>query len=690
MRLVGRLTDLERLQPCDLITAPSSEICQMAEVSLCELLGRSIVKMCQMAEVSLCELLGRRIVTRSHIHPDIAELLHIIMCGILAVIGIHPDKDITQLRKKALECSRRNTHRGPDWSGIHLSPDNRNMILHERLSIVDVTGGAQPLYSHDKKVVLGVNGELYNHIKLEQEIGCKTITASDCEIIIHLYEEQKKHKKIDPAAFLNRIIGMFAFALVDDETGDFIVARDHIGIIPLYIGIDRQGHLWVGSELKVLHDQCIWFAEFKPGHYLHGNSHKLNMSATNLGIKQWYNPPWYDPEYMPTKRYNKKELREGLEAAVKRHLMCDVPYAVLLSGGLDSSLIAALAAKFCTERAEDKSDSAWYPRLHSIGLKGSPDLAAARVVAKHINSVHHEFIYTIQEGLDARSEAIRMMETFDPTTIRAGTPMYLLARRIKSMGIKMVLSGEGADEAFGGYLYFHKCPSEEEFQKETVNKLKELNKFDCLRANKAMMAWGVEARVPFLDRAFLDYVMDIAPIDKMCGNKGGKSKENVCEKWILRDALGDLLPKEVAWRQKEQFSDGVGYGWIDSIREYAEKHITDEQLETARFTFPYSPPTTKEAYWNRMIYEQHFPPSLNNGCSVSVVPGGPSVACSTAAALRWDASFAKFADCSGRSVAGVHVSAVDDSYKSKVKQVARVEGAANGGEEPASKKQKTT
>eukprot|EP00457_Paulinella_chromatophora_P003267 gb/GEZN01003274.1/.p1 GENE.gb/GEZN01003274.1/~~gb/GEZN01003274.1/.p1 ORF type:complete len:621 (-),score=86.37 gb/GEZN01003274.1/:332-2194(-) len=619
------------------------------------------------------------------------------MCGILAILGIHAttEADVIKLRKRALECSRRNTHRGPDWSGIHLSDDKKNMILHERLSIVDVTGGSQPLYSRDRKVVLGVNGELYNHTKLEAEIkDCNPITASDCEVIIHLYNEAKEKKDISPSKWLNRIVGMFAFALVDDETGDFVVARDHIGIIPLYIGIDRDGNLWVASELKVLHDQCIWFTEFKPGHFLFANSRNFSFSSTNLGMEQWYKPAWYDPEYMPTQRLDKAKLRKGLEEAVIRHLMCDVPYAVLLSGGLDSSLIAALAAKHCAERVEEagSGSSAWYPRLHtcSIGLKHSPDLAAARIVAKHLNSVHHEFTYTIEEGLDARSEAIRMMETFDPTTIRAGTPMYLLARRIKSMGIKMVLSGEGADECFGGYLYFHKCPSEVEFQKECCNKLKELNKFDCLRANKAMMAWGVEARVPFLDRQFLDYAMDIAPIDKMCGTLGGKEKETRMEKWCLREALGDLLPLEVAWRQKEQFSDGVGYGWIDAIRDYAEAHVTDQMLETSKFRFPYCPPVTKEAYWNRMIYEQHFPPSLNNGCSVLVVPGGPSVACSTAAAIRWDASFSKFADCSGRSVAGVHVSAVDDTYKNKVKQVKREEegeGAESNGQ-PATKKQK--
>lgn len=605
------------------------------------------------------------------------------MCGILAVLGIRKGTDIATLRGQALESSRRQDHRGPDWSGVHVSPKNDAIILHERLAIVDVYGGGQPLYSADKKVVLGVNGEIYNHSVLESEIiGCEPITQSDCEVFIHLYlDAKKKNKQDDPAAWLNRIHGMFAFVLVDDESGDFLVARDHIGIIPLYIGVDKLNQLWIASELKALHDKCIWFKEFLPGHFLAGNNGSVTVDTTSMGLRQWYRPPWYDPSRIPTMRCDLRALRERLKQAVRTHLMADVPFAVLLSGGLDSSLIAALASEIMsTEQPSDR----WYPKLHtcSIGLgKESPDLAAARLVAKHLKSVHHEFVYTIQEGLDARSEAIRMMETYDNTTIRAGTPMYLLSRRIKSMGIKMVLSGEGADEAFGGYLYFHKAPNAAAFQKETVNKLKELHKFDCLRANKAMMAWGVEARVPFLDREFLDFVMEISPKDKMCGSlspetgeakeQGGaqaKPKQRI-EKWCLREAMGDLLPKEVAWRQKEQFSDGVGYGWIDAIREYAEENVTDQELKTAAFRFPYNTPQTKESYWNRMTYERHYPPSLNHGCSVEVVPGGPTVACSTAAAVEWDASFSKFADASGRSV-GVHTAAVDEAYISKVKKFA--------------------
>ena len=529
-------------------------------------------------------------------------------------------------------------HRGPDWSGIYA--DDQAILAHERLAIVDLNSGEQPLYTPDGQVALAVNGEIYNHREIRAELaGYEYQTESDCEVILALYEEYG-------ADFLDRLNGIFAFCLYDSRDGTWLVGRDHLGIIPLYQGRDADGNLYVASEMKALVPVCTQLWEFLPGQYQRGGGGESAQAPVRYYLRDW--TTYDNVEDVETDR---AALKQGLEDAVVRQLMTDVPYGVLISGGLDSSVISALAQKHAQRRIEDgETTDAWWPRMHSfaIGLDGSPDLANARVVAKHLGTVHHELNYTIQEGLDAMRDVIYHVETYDVTTIRASTPMFLMARKIKAMGIKMVLSGEGADELFGGYLYFHKAPNAREFHEESVDKVLALHKFDCARANKSMAAWGVEARVPFLDKAFVDIAMaQVNPKDKMCGN--GK-----IEKHILRETFGGLLPESVAWRQKEQFSDGVGYGWIDAIKDTAEAEVSDQQMANAAYRFPHNPPATKEAYRARAIFEEHFPLPDAAKC----VPGGKSVACSTERALEWDESFKNMADPSGRAVAGVH----DDAY----------------------------
>jgi len=566
------------------------------------------------------------------------------MCGIVVVFGVYRGSE--SIRDRVLERVRRIRHRGPDWSGVYCK--GHTIMAHERLSIVDVSSGSQPLFTEQKDCVLAVNGEIYNHLNVREEMESKGyngrfMTKSDCEIILHLY------KQGGMANVCSRVNGMFAFAMYDEAKDEYMIARDHAGIIPLYWGHDCDGALWVSSELKGLHDVCVTFSDFPPGHY---------YDSSTKSLVKWYNPIWHTPEYMPTASVDLDVLRNQLEDSVKRHLMSDVPYGVLLSGGLDSSLISAIAARVCAKRVESGcSEEAWWPRLHSfsIGLEGSPDLAAAAKVAKHIKSVHHEIKFTIDEGLNAYRDVIYHLETYDITTIRAATPMYLMSRYIRAQGVKMVLSGEGADEVFAGYLYFHKCPNKEEMQEELVRKVKGLYKFDCLRANKATAAWGVEARVPFLDREFLDYALDIDPADKMCGVNGGGR----IEKHILRKAFEGYLPDDILWRQKEQFSDGVGYSWIDSIRARAGDLVSDTDLANAKYRFPINPPQTKEAYYIRQTFHSFFP----QNSAAETVPGGPSVACSSATAIKWDENFKKMADCSGRSVAGVHVAAYSDSQR---------------------------
>lgn len=550
------------------------------------------------------------------------------MCSILAIL--EPKEDLDTLRERALRLSRLQRHRGPDWSGVWTG--ERAVLAHERLAIVDVLHGAQPLVGEDEAQVLAVNGEIYNHAELEAalERPYRFRTGSDCEVILPLYRQ----RDLD---FLEELNGIFAFVLYDAARNRYAIARDHTGIVPLYTGRDRAGTLHVASEMKGLVPVCERVEIFPPGHVL----------DSEVGEpRAWYRPEWRTYEAVRGTPADTAGLRTALEAAVRRQLMSDVPYGVLLSGGLDSSIIAALAARFAPRRVEDRlRTTAWWPRLHSfsIGLEGSPDLAAAREVAEHIDAVHHEFHFTVQEGVDALRDAIYHMETYDVTTIRAGTPMYLMARRIRTTGVKMVLSGEGADEAFGGYLYFHRAPDARAFHEETVRKLDRLHLYDCLRANKAMAAWGVEARVPFLDREFLEVAMGMDPRAKM-------PRDGV-EKAILRETFGDLLPPSVAGRQKEQFSDGVGYAWIDALRAHAERRVTDGQLAEAPERFAHDPPRTKEGYLYREIFAEHFPHEACARC----VPGGPSVACSTPEALAWDASLAEMEDPSGRAVRDVHL-----------------------------------
>ena len=550
------------------------------------------------------------------------------MCSIFGIFGLNPDEDLATLRLRAVEASRRQRHRGPDWSGVFV--DDGAILVHERLAIVDPASGAQPLRSQDGYLVLTVNGEIYNHRELRESLDYEFTTASDSEVINALYRS-------GDADFVSRLNGIFAFALWDSDQRRYLIARDPIGVCPLYWGHDADGHLLVASEMKALVDTCDDVAQFPPGH--------VYDSATGE-LRQYYSKPWRDHASTTGTEVPSAALREAFEQAVRRQLMTDVPYGVLLSGGLDSSLVAACAAKFARDRIEDDDRSeAWWPRLHSfaIGLDGSPDLAAAQTAADMLGTEHHGFVYTFEEGLDALPEVIRHIETYDVTTIRASTPMFLLARRIKAMGVKMVLSGEGADEIFGGYLYFHKAPSAQAFHEETVRKIDALHNYDCLRANKSMMAWGVEARVPFLDLEFLDTAMGMDARHKMAG--GGR-----IEKAVIREAFEGALPEQILWRQKEQFSDGVGYGWIDGLKDHAEVVVTDAEFATATERFPHNPPATKEAFLYRRIFEQHFP----GAAAAETVPGGKSIACSTPAALEWDPEFAAMADPSGRAVRGVH------------------------------------
>jgi len=553
------------------------------------------------------------------------------MCGIVGVFDLKTDAQ--GLRKQVLAQSKSIRHRGPDWSGIYCG--EKAIIAHERLSIVDPASGGQPLYSKNKKLILGVNGEIYNHRLIRGKTkNYEYQTGSDCEVILALYQEKGP-------AFLDDLNGIFAFALYDEENDAYLIGRDHIGIIPLYMGWDKSGNFYVASELKALEGYCSKIQEFPPASYLYSKDGE---------IKRWWTRDWMDYENVKDNSVSIEELKNAMEQAVHRQLMSDVPYGVLLSGGLDSSVTSALAKKFSAKRIEEEDKKeAWWPQLHSfvIGLDGSPDLAAARKVADHIGSVHHEIHYTIQEGLDAIRDVIYHIETYDVTTIRASTPMYMMARVIRSMGIKMVLSGEGADEVFGGYLYFHKAPNAEEFHKETLRKLNKLNLYDCLRANKSLAAWGIEGRVPFLDKEFLDVAMRMNPKDKMAGN--GKM-----EKWVLRKAFEDILPASVAWRQKEQFSDGVGYGWIDTLKQIANEKVSDEMMKNAHFRFPINTPMSKEEYLYRSIFSEHFPSDQAASC----VPSVPSIACSTAEALAWDESFRKNADPSGRAVGSVHEHAI--------------------------------
>ena len=595
------------------------------------------------------------------------------MCGIVSIFNIQ--EQTPELRQKALRMSQKIRHRGPDWSGIYCG--GSAILAHERLSIVDPESGRQPLFAPDKKQVLAVNGEIYNHQDIQNRFAGKYQyqTGSDCEVILSLYREMREdtdfttliykdedavHERI--CKMLEELNGIFAFALYDVERDEFLIARDPIGVIPLYIGYDKDGKVMVASELKALEGQCDHYEPFLPGHYYYSKT---------PGMKRYYTRDWFEYATMQ-KKYQiddtKKaaeqlaeaesqekaavtEIHDALEASVKRQLMSDVPYGVLLSGGLDSSVISAIAEKYSTTRVENGGETkAYWPRLHSfaVGLKGAPDLAKARLVAEHIGTVHHEINYTIQEGLDAIRDVIYFIETYDVTTVRASTPMYLLARVIRSMGIKMVLSGEGADEVFGGYLYFHKAPDAKAFHEETVRKLGKLYLYDCLRANKSLAAWGIEGRVPFLDKEFLDVAMGMNPVLKMCPDK-------TIEKKVVREAFADLLPEQVAWRQKEQFSDGVGYSWIDTLKQITASAVSDEQMAHAAERFPINPPQNKEEYYYRSIFAEHFP----SDSAAKSVPSVPSVACSTAEALAWDASFKNQNDPSGRAVAGVH----EQAYK---------------------------
>ena len=554
------------------------------------------------------------------------------MCGIVCALDLKQDESV--LRPQLLEMSKKIRHRGPDWSGIYSS---QNAVLaHERLAIVDPASGMQPLFSEDKQLILAANGEIYNHRELRKQFegSYNFQTQSDCEVILALYKEKG-------ISFLDELNGIFAFVICDEQNDSYLVARDHMGIIPLYMGWDQHGTLYIASELKALEGLCNKIEIFPPGHYLHNGSDELI---------QWYKRDWMEYDAVKDNETNIQTLRKALEDAIHRQLMSDVPYGVLLSGGLDSSITSAVAKKYAEKRIEtDDQSDAWWPQLHSfsVGLEGSPDLAAAQKVADHIGTIHHEIKFTIQEGLDAIKDVIYHLETYDVTTVRASTPMYLMARVIKSMGIKMVLSGEGADEIFGGYLYFHKAPNAEELHKETVRKLDKLYQYDCLRANKSLAAWGIEGRVPFLDKEFMDVAMSINPQDKMINGER-------MEKWVLRKAFESYLPESVAWRQKEQFSDGVGYSWIDTLKEVVEEAVSDQQMEQASFRFPVQTPMSKEEYYYRSIFEEHFPSET----AALTVPSVPSIACSTPTALEWDQAFKNMIDPSGRAISSVH----SDSY----------------------------
>ncbi|MFA5297961.1 MAG: asparagine synthase B [Lutibacter sp.] len=550
------------------------------------------------------------------------------MCGIVCAFDLKEKAEV--LRPQILEMSKKIRHRGPDWSGIY--SDEKAILSHERLSIVDPVSGKQPLFSEDKKLILSANGEIYNHRELRKQFEGKYNfqTESDCEVILALYKEKG-------TGFIDEMNGIFAFALYDADKDEYFIARDHMGIIPLYMGWDANGTFYVASELKALEGVCTKIELFPPGHFL---------SSKDGELTKWYSRDWMDYDAVKDNQTSIDEIHDALEAAVHRQLMSDVPYGVLLSGGLDSSVTSAIAKKYSEKRIESgDTQGAWWPQLHSfsVGLEGSPDLAAARLVANHIGTVHHEIKFTIQEGLDAIRDVVYKLETYDITTIRASTPMYLMARVIKSMGVKMVLSGEGADELFGGYLYFHKAPNKREFQEETVRKLSKLHMYDCLRANKSLAAWGIEGRVPFLDKEFMDVAMRINPQDKMINGER-------MEKWVVRKAFESYLPASIVWRQKEQFSDGVGYSWIDTLKQVVAVEVTDEQLANAKYRFPIQTPTNKEEFYYRSIFHEHFPSDAAALC----VPQEASVACSTKIALEWDASFKNMNDPSGRAVANVH------------------------------------
>ncbi|CAM1370170.1 Asparagine synthetase B (glutamine-hydrolyzing) [Tenacibaculum sediminilitoris] len=553
------------------------------------------------------------------------------MCGIVCAFDLKEPSD--KLRSQILEMTKKVRHRGPDWSGIY--SDEKAIMAHERLAIVDPTSGQQPLFSNDRRFVLAANGEIYNHKEMRKQLKeqHEFLTKSDCEVILALYKEKG-------VKFLDDLNGIFGFAVYNCITDEYLIARDHMGIIPLYMGWDKHGTFYVASELKALEGYCNKIEVFPPGHYY----------TREDGLQKWYSRDWMEYEAVKDNQTSIEEVRDALEAAVHRQLMSDVPYGVLLSGGLDSSITSAIAKKYAAKRVESgDKDAAWYPQLHSfsIGLEGSPDLVAAKKVSEYIDTIHHEITFTIQEGLDAIRDVIYNLETYDITTVRASTPMYLMARVIKSMGVKMVLSGEGADELFGGYLYFHKAPSAEEFHKETVRKLDKLYQYDCLRANKSLMAWGIEGRVPFLDKEFIDVAMRINPEDKMINGER-------MEKWVLRKAFESYLPKEVAWRQKEQFSDGVGYDWINTLKEVVETAVSDKMIESAAHRFPTQTPRTKEEYYYRSIFEEHFPSET----AALTVPSVPSIACSTPTALAWDKSFQNQNEPSGRAIKAVH----EDAY----------------------------
>lgn len=555
------------------------------------------------------------------------------MCGIVCAFDLKQPSEV--LRPQLLTMAKCIRHRGPDWSGIY--SDEKAILAHERLAIVDPTSGKQPLFSEDRKLILAANGEIYNHMELRKQFegSYNFQTHSDCEVILALYKEKG-------ASFLDEMNGIFGFAIYDADKDEYFIARDHMGIIPLYIGWDQNGTFYVASELKALEGVCTKIELFPPGHYMHSSDGEL---------KRWWTRDWMDFDAVKDNETSIEDLRDALDAAVHRQLMSDVPYGVLLSGGLDSSITSALAKKYADKRIESgDKEGAWWPQLHSfaIGLEGSPDLAAAQKVADHLDTVHHEIKFTIQEGIDALRDVVYHLETYDITTIRASTPMFLMARAIKAMGIKMVLSGEGADEIFGGYLYFHKAPSAKDFHEENVRKLDKLHMYDCLRANKSLAAWGIEGRVPFLDKEFMDVAMRLNPKDKMItGDR--------MEKWVLRKAFEHMLPESVAWRQKEQFSDGVGYNWIDTLKEMVEEKISDEQMANAKYRFPIQTPSSKEEFYYRSIFEEHFP---SDAAALSV-PSVPSVACSTPIALEWDESFKNMNDPSGRAVANVH----DEAYE---------------------------
>ena len=556
------------------------------------------------------------------------------MCGIVCAFDLKQSSE--KLRPELLEMSKNLRHRGPDWSGIYSS--DQAILVHERLAIVDPTSGKQPLISPSGNLVLAANGEIYNHRELRApyESSYQFKTQSDCEVILALYENEGP-------SFVEKLNGIFAFAIFDESNNEFFIARDHMGIIPLYMGWDGDGTFYVASELKALEGVCSKIELFPPGHYFHSGDSEPTA---------WYTTDWKEFDNVKNNMTSIEDLHDALSAAVHRQLMSDVPYGVLLSGGLDSSITSALAKKYAAHRVEtDDQQAAWWPQLHSfsVGLEGSPDLAAAQEVAKHIGTIHHEIKFTIQEGLDAIREVIYHLETYDITTIRASTPMYLMARAIKALGIKMVLSGEGADELFGGYLYFHKAPNEKEFHEETVRKLEKLHQYDCLRANKSLAAWGIEGRVPFLDKEFIEVAMRLNPKDKMITS-------DRMEKWVLRKAFENYLPESVAWRQKEQFSDGVGYSWIDTLKELVESEVNDEQMENAHYRFPVQTPQNKEEFYYRTIFESHFP---SEAAALSV-PSVPSVACSTPVALAWDAAFQNQNDPSGRAVARVHEQGYED------------------------------